>query len=164
MGVDQGKAKTWTPMFVGLVIAVFLVGALAGLAVYTFIYAKGASYLSSDPEACINCHIMNEQYDGWITGSHAETATCSDCHLPQDNIVHQYGVKAENGFMHALKFTTGWHPENIEARQVSLNVTNGACLSCHDDFTYDARHAGTVSNDEIFDCIRCHAGVGHDHN
>ena len=35
------------------------VGALAGIAGYTFVYAKGASYLTDAPTACANCHIMN---------------------------------------------------------------------------------------------------------
>ena len=28
-------------------------------------YAQGFSYLSDDPAACANCHIMREHYDGW---------------------------------------------------------------------------------------------------
>lgn len=158
----DAKKRSWSPGFILAAVAAFVVGVLGGLMVYTFVYAKGASYLSSDPAACINCHIMEEEYDSWLAGPHANFATCGDCHLPHDNIVHKYWVKGENGFMHALKFTTGWHPENIEARQVSLNITNEACLYCHDDFTYSARHPGTVNDDEIFDCIRCHSGVGHD--
>ncbi|HET9764987.1 MAG TPA: cytochrome c nitrite reductase small subunit, partial [Casimicrobiaceae bacterium] len=35
-----------------------LVGVLAGLGGYTFLYAEGFSYMSSDPRACVNCHIM----------------------------------------------------------------------------------------------------------
>jgi len=38
-------------------------GVLAGVGEFTFGYAKGLSYLSADPRACVNCHIMNEQYD-----------------------------------------------------------------------------------------------------
>ena len=39
------------------------IGVVAGLGVYTFVYAKGASYLMNDPASCANCHIMNEQND-----------------------------------------------------------------------------------------------------
>ena len=42
-----------------------LVGVLCGLGGYTFWYAEGASYFSSDPRACINCHVMREHFDGW---------------------------------------------------------------------------------------------------
>ena len=46
-----------------------MLGFVLGGGAYTFIYAKGASYLTNDPKACINCHVMQEQYDGWIKSS-----------------------------------------------------------------------------------------------
>lgn len=160
MAAEKAK-RSWSFGSVAAVMAVFAVGAFIGLAFYTFVYAKGFSYLSTDPAACINCHIMDEEYDAWLAGPHANAATCSDCHLPHDNIVNKYYVKAENGFMHGLKFTTGWHPENIEIREVSLNVTNDACIYCHGDFTEDIRHQGAGAADEELSCVRCHSGVGH---
>src|SRR5688572_23556212 len=45
-----------------LAIAVFA-GVVAGMGFFTFGYAEGLSYFSSDPKACANCHIMNDQYD-----------------------------------------------------------------------------------------------------
>ena len=157
----EGKAGPLASSIL-LVLAALAIGIMIGLAVYTFVFARGASYLSSDPNACINCHVMNEQYDSWIVGPHQSAAVCADCHLPHDNIVAKYAVKAENGFMHGLKFTTGWYPENIEARQISLDVTNRACLYCHADLTDDIRHPQPYADDAIFDCIRCHSGIGHD--
>jgi cytochrome c nitrite reductase small subunit len=38
-----------------------LTGTLAGLGVYTFHYGEGLSYFSTDPRACKNCHVMNDQ-------------------------------------------------------------------------------------------------------
>jgi hypothetical protein len=35
-----------------------IIGPVLGLGVYTFWYAEGASYFSSDPKSCVNCHIM----------------------------------------------------------------------------------------------------------
>jgi nitrate/TMAO reductase-like tetraheme cytochrome c subunit len=34
------------------------VGLVVGVGAYTFIYAKGGSYLTDNPAACANCHIM----------------------------------------------------------------------------------------------------------
>ncbi|MGH7358219.1 MAG: hypothetical protein ACREJR_05330 [Candidatus Rokuibacteriota bacterium] len=31
---------------------------------FTSVYVKGFSYLSTDPRACVNGHIMNPQFDG----------------------------------------------------------------------------------------------------
>ena len=40
------------------IIAACLLGVPAGIGGFTFVYAKGFSYLSTDPRACVNCHIM----------------------------------------------------------------------------------------------------------
>ncbi|MDI7269716.1 MAG: cytochrome c nitrite reductase small subunit, partial [Myxococcota bacterium] len=59
--------------FRGRLLAVILAagaGAAGGLGFFTFVYAKGFSYLTDDPKACANCHVMTEQYDGWAKGSH----------------------------------------------------------------------------------------------
>ncbi|CAN5592782.1 hypothetical protein BH09PLA1_BH09PLA1_11250 [soil metagenome] len=41
-----------------------LIGICIGLGSFTFNYAEGLSYLSNNPRACVNCHIMNDQYSG----------------------------------------------------------------------------------------------------
>ena len=67
-------------------------------------------------------------------------------------------MKAENGFWHGLKFTTGWYPENIEIRESNRAVTNEACLHCHGDLTSDMR---MTAGDTQVNCTRCHTDVGH---
>jgi cytochrome c nitrite reductase small subunit len=90
-----------------------LIGVTMGLAIglggFTFIYSKGYSYLTNNPAACANCHVMRAQYDGWLKSSHHSAATCNDCHTPH-NIVGKYAVKANNGFWHSFYFTTGGIP------------------------------------------------------
>jgi cytochrome c nitrite reductase small subunit len=66
---------------IGFLLASVL-GATAGLGMFTFHYAEGLSYFSSDPKACKNCHIMNDQYESWSKGPHHAAAGCVDCHLP----------------------------------------------------------------------------------
>lgn len=68
--------RTW------LGLAAVALGVVLGLAGFTFRYAEGLSYFSTDPRACANCHIMRSQYDGWRKTSHHNSATCVDCHLP----------------------------------------------------------------------------------
>jgi cytochrome c nitrite reductase small subunit len=74
-----------------------VVGFAVGLMGYTFVYARGYSYLTNDPSACVNCHVMREQYDGWIASSHRRAAGCNDCHTPHD-VVGKWSTKALNGF------------------------------------------------------------------
>jgi cytochrome c nitrite reductase small subunit len=97
------------------------IGLVAGLGVYTFVYAKGASYLTNNPAACVNCHIMNEQYDGWLKSSHRAVATCNDCHTPA-NFVGKYTTKALNGFWHSFYFTTGSFHEPIQIKKRNLRL------------------------------------------
>ena len=59
-------------------------GVTAGIGGFTFIYAKGYAYLTNGPAACANCHVMREQFDGWVKSSHCSVAGCNDCHTPLD--------------------------------------------------------------------------------
>jgi hypothetical protein len=63
-------------------------GLAVGVGVYTFWYGKGYSYMSNDPNACANCHIMNDQYSGWLKSSHRSVATCNDCHTPHNFVIY----------------------------------------------------------------------------
>ncbi|HEX7087519.1 MAG TPA: cytochrome c nitrite reductase small subunit [Vicinamibacterales bacterium] len=142
-----------------LLLAV-LVGAAAGIGGYTFVYARGASYLTDDPAACANCHVMREQFDGWSRSSHRSVAVCNDCHTP-DGLVPKYVTKARNGFWHSFYFTTGGFPEPIRITPRNLEVTEGACRTCHAEVVHaiDAmpRAGGALS------CVQCHRDAGHLH-
>ena len=52
-----------------ILLAAF-VGAAAGTGAFTFHYGEGLSYFSTDPRACKNCHIMNDEYASWTKGPH----------------------------------------------------------------------------------------------
>lgn len=142
-----------------------LLGTAAGLGGYTFLAAKGYSYLTNDPAACGNCHVMREHLAAWGRSSHRQAATCNDCHAPHDNVVHKYLVKGENGFVHSLNFTTGRYPYPLRIRAGNRRVTQAACLGCHGGLTAAissdrrAAHAGAGAN--ALDCIACHRYVGH---
>ncbi len=135
-----------------------LIGLALGVGAYTFVYAKGYSYLSNDPRACANCHVMEDQYAGWLKSSHRSVATCNDCHTPH-HLVGKYATKAENGFWHSFYFTTGAYPENIQAREKSRHITENACRRCHAGIAADisSAHAHTTG----VSCIQCHGHVGH---
>jgi cytochrome c nitrite reductase small subunit len=139
-----------------LAIAV-LTGVVFGLGSYTFIYAKGYSYLMKDSSACSNCHVMREQYDGWVKGSHRSVAGCNDCHTPHD-LVGKYTTKALNGFFHSLAFTSGRFPDSIEIKERNREITEAACRHCHEDIVLamDGPHQS-----QKVSCLRCHAAVGH---
>jgi cytochrome c nitrite reductase small subunit len=136
-------------------------GLVLGLGAFTFLYARGASYLTNDPNACVNCHIMQEQFSGWIASSHRAVAVCNDCHAPHD-FVGKYVTKARNGFWHSFYFTTGTFPDPIRITPRNAHITEQACRDCHQPIVeaidiHAARRADTLS------CVSCHRHVGHLH-
>jgi cytochrome c nitrite reductase small subunit len=167
------------------VAAAVVIGAALGLGVFTFAYAKGGSYLSTDPAVCANCHIMGEHYAAWQRSSHRAVAGCADCHMPHDP-VGKYMAKASNGFWHSLAFTTGAFPDPLQIKPHNRAVTEGACRHCHaaivaaieplaGEVAVEIRsgvggapatnrpqiHDGTVAGGDRESCIRCHTYVGH---
>jgi cytochrome c nitrite reductase small subunit len=145
----------------GIILGVAL-GLAIGVGAYTFVYAQGYSYLTDNPAACANCHVMNDQYSGWLKSSHRNAAVCNDCHTPPQ-FVGKYATKARNGFWHSYYFTTGWFEDNIRISEHGLEVTEKACRNCHQEIVdaIEGRHA--EANDSELSCIRCHRSVGHLH-
>ena len=166
MSNTERATKTTTSLRARLAIALaLLTGAAVGLGGYTFAYAKGAAYLTNNPSACANCHVMREQFEGWQRGSHHAVATCNDCHAPH-SLVPKLFVKALNGFNHSWAFTTGRFHEPIRTTALNQRVTEGACRHCHErivDAIETHAHGGTARGDEQVSCIRCHRNVGHLH-
>lgn len=135
-----------------------LIGVVVGVGVYTFVYAKGGSYLFNDPKACANCHIMREHYDAWVKSSHHAVATCSDCHTPK-GFIPKYLSKASNGFWHSLGFTTGRFPDPLRIRAHNREITEAACRSCHAAIVEAIDPKAPASRKTS--CTRCHRDVGH---
>jgi cytochrome c nitrite reductase small subunit len=133
-------------------------GLLIGVGLFTFGYAKGGSYLTDDPAACANCHVMHDQYEGWMKSSHAKVAVCNDCHTPP-GFFSKYTAKAVNGFFHSLAFTTQRFPDEIRITGRNFRTTNQACLKCHEEIVETIR--GTPGHRDALSCIQCHNTVGH---
>jgi len=142
-----------------LVLLFASVGVFAGVGAFTFGYAKGLSYLSTDPRACTNCHIMNEQYSAWLKSGHRHTATCVECHLPSSGLA-KWTAKADHGFRHSVAFTLQNFKEPIEITPHDRAIVQANCLRCHGDFV-QAVHASPGPPGRELDCMHCHAGAGH---
>lgn len=135
-------------------------GAAAGIGGYVFVYAEGASYLTDDPAACANCHVMRAHLDAWSKSSHRAVAVCNDCHAPR-GLLRKYGVKAINGYNHSLAFVTGRFADPFHVTPLNRRVTEAACRTCHGEIVEAIDHAGSGAAEPI-SCVRCHADVGHD--
>jgi cytochrome c nitrite reductase small subunit len=154
----EGSARRGVRGAITPVLAAVLLGTLIGVGLFTFGYARGASYLTDDPAACANCHVMNEQHDGWLKSSHGKVAVCNDCHTPP-GFLAKYTTKAVNGFFHSLAFTTQRFPDEIRITDRNFQVTEKACLKCHEDIVTGIR--GSRGHRTDVSCIQCHKTVGH---
>ncbi|MDF1504215.1 cytochrome c nitrite reductase small subunit [Roseisolibacter sp. H3M3-2] len=174
-----------------LLAATVALGLVAGLGAFTFGFARGHSYLTDDPAACANCHVMEDYYAAWTKGSHRAVATCNSCHTPH-GLMGKYATKALNGFWHSFYFTTGNYPDPIRITPRNRQITERACRDCHQAVTASitpgahvapsspqdprarddawrtgdgrmqaAAHAATGEEDRSASCVRCHAAVGH---
>jgi cytochrome c nitrite reductase small subunit len=154
-------SKNGAPVAVGswLVVLSVLIGAAGGVGAFTFRYAEGFSYQSSDPKACVNCHIMRSQFDSWQKSSHHGVAVCVDCHLPQD-FVGKYFAKAENGYHHSEAFTLQNFHEPIVIKPKGRAILQQNCVTCHAELTHGIASGTRGTRDELR-CVHCHAGVGH---
>jgi len=133
-------------------------GLLGGVGVYTFRYAEGLSYFSTDPAACVNCHIMRPQYNAWLTSSHHGAATCIDCHLPH-TFIAKYLAKAENGYRHSKEFTAQTFAEPIMIQKRGREILQANCVDCHATLVHDMTTGHTGAREVA--CVHCHVNVGH---
>jgi cytochrome c nitrite reductase small subunit len=141
-----------------LILAI-AIGAMIGLGSYTFDYAEGLSYLSNDPRACVNCHIMNDQFAGWTKSSHHAHATCNDCHLTH-SFPQYYIDKGMNGWNHSKAFTLQNFHEPIIINDHNSRILQGNCLRCHEDFVHEIV-VGNKTDISSVKCVICHRSVGH---
>lgn len=149
------------------VIPLFVVGGLlVGLGAYTTYMSRAFSYLSDDPSACVNCHIMTPYYQSWDRSSHARWATCNDCHVPQDSMLAGYMFKAQDGLYHAAMFTFKAEPQVIRPRDASSEVIMANCVRCHTQLNTEFVKTGMASYADVKSgrqkaCWDCHRDVPH---
>jgi len=143
-----------------LFAAAVLAGATIGIGGFTFVYARGYSYLTNDPQACANCHVMDDHFSAWLASSHRAVAACNDCHTPHD-FVGKWTTKARNGFWHSFYFTTGTFPYPIRITERNREITGEACLYCHARLVDMMAPAHQDGETEEVRCSHCHRYVGH---
>ena len=148
------------------VAVVLLAGVGAGLGTMTLKISNATSYLSDDPRACVNCHIMQPQYATWERGSHGRVASCNDCHVPHDNIFNKYYFKAKDGTRHAFMFSFHLEPQVIQVHEAGQRVIQDNCIRCHSGLlTLGTEHAAVTWAEALHGagklCWECHRETPH---
>lgn len=163
---------TWLKFSPVVVILLgLLFGGVAGAGAYTVNYAGATSYLSDDPKACVNCHIMRDVYESWEKSSHHNVAKCVTCHLPHD-FVGKWLAKGESGFNHSKAFTLQNFEEPIRIHPKDARIVEENCIGCHAGMASNVMQSHSVAqaksgpnhntgSSELIGCAKCHASVGH---
>lgn len=130
---------------------------LAALGVFAWV-TDAPSYLGHEPSTCNNCHVMDDQYENWAHAAHARYASCTDCHLPQQNFVSYYIFKGYSGMKDVVSFTFKLYPAAIRASQQTDDIVQANCIRCH-----SASVDNIVAGAQPFDryCWSCHRSVAH---
>lgn len=144
---------------------IVLTGIIVGMGLFILHISNATSYLSDDPKACINCHIMSPQYATWQNSSHEHVASCNDCHVPHDNVFRKYFFKGMDGTRHSVMFTLRMEPQVIHVHAPGIKVIQENCVRCHQNMLSDTRLAGVTAksvhagNDKL--CWECHRETPH---
>ena len=149
----NARSKTAVIVTLGL-----LVGVPVGTSTATFFLADGLSYLSGNPQACMNCHVMKGNFESWQASSHHGFTSCNDCHTA-GSPVSRYGQKALNGFLHSWAFSTGRFDEPIRIKAFNRKIVVRNCLRCHEPLIESSRSGHLAFSDT--DCLHCHQNSGH---
>lgn len=144
---------------------IILMGIAVGLIGHIFYISNAVSYLSDNPSACVNCHIMQPEFASWEKGSHGRVTVCNDCHVPQDNFIRKYMFKASDGLRHATMFTFRLEPQVIRIHDAGKNVVQENCIRCHANYLHPvslrAIGANSIYKDMDQYCWDCHKETPH---
>ena len=113
-------------------ITALIAGVVAGGGLYFLYLLRAHTYLTDEPSACVNCHIMSPYYATWMHSSHSRNATCNDCHVPHENFVKKWTFKGMDGVKHVAAFLTSSEPQVIQAHPASSQVIMNNCIRCHE--------------------------------
>ena len=127
----RGLLDAVTPPARWRVPVIIALGVLAGLGLLIARLSNAVSYLSDEPQTCVNCHVMAPQFATWQHSSHKRVATCTDCHVPHDNVLRKYAFKAADGMRHAYVFTFRLEPQVIQIRDAGKEAVQENCIRCH---------------------------------
>ena len=146
--------------YVNILIAFFV-----GIFFYTLYVSNAVSYLSDNPETCVNCHVMRSEFATWQHSSHREVAVCNDCHVPHNNVFSKYYFKAKDGLRHATMFTFHMEPQVIKMHEAGQRVVQENCKGCHQRINEQVGLLNISLKDKIHDngklCWDCHREVPH---
>jgi cytochrome c nitrate reductase, small subunit len=148
------------------IIAIVLLGVIGGNGMLFLYVLRAHTYLSDDPAACVNCHIMAPYYATWFHSSHSRDATCNDCHVPHENAVKKWVFKGMDGMRHVAVYLAKGESQVLQAIPESSKVIMNNCIRCHTQLNTEFVKTGRIDYmltqvGEGKACWDCHRDVPH---
>ncbi len=133
---------------------------------------------TSDAKFCSTCHSMKPMTDSYYASKHGGNnktgfrAKCTDCHLPQGNIVtHLYKKTTTSINDVAVELFTNVDDIDWEEKRANREkfTFDSGCLKCHQNFDIIHQaddhalkaHEYYEKNKDKHGCTLCHKSVGH---
>jgi cytochrome c-type protein NapC len=153
--------------------------AVAGVfAIASWALIDTAFQATGDYEFCTSCHGYEPIAAAYREDVHGGNnpvgvrAACNDCHLPHDNALHYFWVKARHGIVDpTMSLLT--EPEDIDWHGIRERreefVYDSACLNCHKYLQQASEgnrkafrgHRRYFNDPDDYNCVECHKHVGH---
>lgn len=141
------KKKKFWKVFGLLIVAGAAVGGFVGFG------PPGLYARSGTPEFCMQCHVMESQYENWFHNAGHRRQKCIDCHLPNDTMARHAAFKGMTGMWDAFVFYSGRVPDTIQITNRGAAIVQENCKRCHEQ---------TVSMiKEDRNCWSCHRRLSH---
>ena len=116
----------------------------------------GAAYNNSgDARFCGSCHSMKLVHTRW-QASHHKQFTCTECHLPDTNIVGKVAYKTKAGINDLVHETSRNYQAEIGLSTRGKEIINSNCVRCH-----ASTIAATPMTAKGSDCLKCHRYLVH---
>ncbi|WP_422663613.1 cytochrome c3 family protein [Sporomusa sp.] len=147
MLLDTGQYLNRNALKIALAVLAFaVVGMLVG----------GAGYAYADsPQFCGSCHSMTESAASWQASNHKQFS-CTDCHLPHQNLAIKLIVKGKTGMNDTYHEVLRDYPATMVISPEGKAIVNDNCLRCHQSSVENTAMAAGGQ-----DCLKCHRGLVH---
>ncbi len=129
---------------------------VAGAAVVLLFLLFGPPKLlakSDQPSFCVQCHVMESEFEAWSHAGAHRRKTCVDCHLPNGNAGIHYVWKSIDGMKDVLIFYSGSVPKNVHLTAHGEKVVQENCIRCHEQTVSMINHERN--------CWECHRRIMH---
>jgi len=137
-------------VLISLIMGVLLVGVISA---FLMLGPPALLAKSEQPDFCVQCHVMESEYQAWSHAGAHRRKKCVDCHLPNENAATHYVWKAIDGLKDVAFFYSGHVPDQIELTSHGEKVLQRNCVRCHE--------MAVSMIDTERQCWSCHRRISH---